>query len=107
MNNNQGVGDYSETGLEHNHKFLRFFRQCLARKTSQATNLQDCLSRLWLKSDPSVRNAGPKKICSKIKKINDHYTVSCPLKKNSSVRYDPNYQSCMNFYEFHIYQLNQ
>ena len=56
MNNNKGLGEYSESGLEHNNKFLRFFRQSLARKTSQETNLQDCIERLWLKSDPKVRN---------------------------------------------------
>ena len=65
INNNTGLGDYSETGLEHNNKFLRFFRQFLARKTSQETNLQDCIDRLWLKSDPRVRYSGPKKQCSK------------------------------------------
>ena len=100
MNNNQGLGDYSETGLEHNNNFLRFFRQCLARKTSQETNLQDCIERLWLKSDPKVRYAGPMKLCSNCKEMNDHFTVSCPLKKSSSVKYDPNYQTCMAFYEF-------
>ena len=79
MNNNQGLGDYSETGLEHNNKFLRFFRQCLAWKTSQETNLQDCIERLWLKSDPKVRDAGPMKICLNCKKIDNHFTVSRPL----------------------------
>ena len=37
--NNTGLGEYSETGLEQNHKFLRFFRQFLAHKTFQETNL--------------------------------------------------------------------
>ena len=68
-NNNCGVGEYSETGLEHNNKFLRFFRQCLARKTSQVTNLQDCLDRLWLKSDPCIRYAGPLKNVQNVKQV--------------------------------------
>ena len=67
-NNNRGLGEYSESGLEHNNKFLRFFRVNLARKTSQVTNLHDCIDRLWLKSDPGIRDAGPKKLCSKCKK---------------------------------------
>ena len=100
MNNNQGLGNYSETGLEYNNNLSRFFRQCLARKTSQETNLQDCIERIWLKSDPKVRYAGPMKLRSNCKKINDHFTVPCPLKKSSSVKYDPNYQTCMAFYEF-------
>ena len=107
MNKNQGLGDYSETGLEHNNKFLRFFRQILARKTSQETNLQDCIERLWLKSDPKVRHDGPIKMCSTCKKVNDHSTVSCYLKKKCSVKCKPTYQTCMTFYEFYISQLYQ
>ena len=32
INDNCGLGEFSETGLEHNNKFLRFFRQFRARK---------------------------------------------------------------------------
>ena len=67
--NSTGLGEYSEMGLEHSNKFLRFFRQFLARKTSQETNLQVYIVRLWLKSDPGVRYSGPKKQCSKCRKI--------------------------------------
>ena len=103
-NNNCGLGEYSESGLENDNKFLRFFRVSLARKTSQETNLQDCIDRLWLKSDPGIQYAGPKKQCSKCKK-NDHHTISCPLKKCKSIKYDPGYQTCVTFYDFCISQL--
>ena len=64
-NNNYSLGEYSESGLEHNNKFLRFFRLSLARKNSQETNLQDCIERLWIKSDPGIRDAATKKQFSK------------------------------------------
>ena len=105
INNNYGLGEYSEQGLEHNNKFLRYFRQYLSRKKSQETNLADCIHRLWLKSDPGVRNAGPKKQCSRCQNINDHNTVSCPLKKILSARSDPIYHTCLTFYDFYISQL--
>ena len=35
-----GLGDYIESGLEHNHKFLRFFRSCLARKYPQKSQFK-------------------------------------------------------------------
>ena len=65
-------------------------------------NPQDCIERLWLKSDPKVRYAGPMKICSICKVVNEKSTVSCQLKKNNSVKYHPDYQTCMTFYEFYI-----
>jgi len=82
-------------GLEHSNKFLRFFRQFLARKTSQETNLQVYIVRLWIKSDPGVRYSGPKKQCSKCKK-KERYTVSYQLKKSSSLRYN----LIINIYDF-------
>ena len=48
INGKYGLGEYSETGLENNNKFLRYFREHLARKCSQETNLEDCLNRFWL-----------------------------------------------------------
>ena len=84
INDNYGLGEFSETGLEYNNKFLRFFRQYLARKNSQESNLADCIDRFWLKSDPGIRYAGPKKYYSRCHKVDYHHTVSCPLKKNYS-----------------------
>ena len=65
INDNCDIGEDNKTGLEHNHKFLKFFRIWLACKTLQEANLQDCLDRLWLKFNPGVCDAGPKKQCSK------------------------------------------
>ena len=60
-------------------KFLRFCRQNLARKVSQSANLDDCLSRLWLRSDPGIRDAEPKPYCSRCSS-DRHFTVSCSKK---------------------------
>ena len=69
----------SEQGQENSNKFLRFYRKNLARKTSQATNLNDCLVRLWLRSDPIIRNARKLSPCSRCDSC-EHNTVSCPTK---------------------------
>ena len=101
MNNTYGLGDYSESGLEHNHKFLRFFRSCLARKYSQEANLKDCINRFWLKSDPGVRNNSNKKQCSKCGVENDHFTVSCPQKRYNLNNFALNYSTCLTLYDYH------
>lgn len=80
-NGGVGLGEYSEQGLENNNKFLRYYRQHLARKNSQSNNLDDCLIRLWLKSDPKIRATSPKPVCRHCK-IAGHFTVSCPSKSN-------------------------
>ena len=79
FNDGKGLGEYTESGLEHNSKFLRFFRQNLARKVNQSANLEDCLTRHWLPSDPLIREAAPKPSCSRCP-FSQHYTVSCPKK---------------------------
>ena len=81
INNNdgKGLGEYTG-GLEHNNKFLRLYRRSLSRKTDQASNMEDCLTRLWLRSDPVIRRSGPSSpSCKRCK--GSHYTVSCPEKK--------------------------
>ena len=81
-NDGRGCGEFPESGLEHNNKFLRFYRQHLARKVSQEMNLEDCLTRLWLRSDPSIRCAGPlPPKCSRC--CGEHFTVSCPHKQET------------------------
>ena len=105
INGNYGLGEYSETGLENNNKFLRYFREHLARKNSQETNLEDCINRFWLKSDPVVRQAGPEMYCSRCHNINTHHTVSCSLKKNQAAIDGPIYHSCLTFHDFHISRL--
>ena len=69
-----------ESGLENNNKYLRFYRTSLARKTNQQTNLEDCITRLWLRSDPTIWHSGPSnRSCSRCS-LADHFTVSCPQK---------------------------
>ena len=79
-NDGKGCGEFSESGLENNNKFLRFYRCNLARKVNQEMNLEDCLTRLWLRSDPTIRSAGPPPPkCSRCH--GEHFTVSCPQKQ--------------------------
>ena len=56
-NDGFGLQEYSESGLEANNKFLRFYRTFLARKNGQVQNLTDVFNRLWLKSDPCIKAA--------------------------------------------------
>ena len=39
-NDGRGLGEFTEGGLEHNNKFLRFYRRNLARKVDQAANME-------------------------------------------------------------------
>ena len=52
MNDGCGLKCFDESGLDANNKILRSFCLKLARKTSQADNLEDVINRLWLGSDP-------------------------------------------------------
>ena len=79
-NDCNGLGAFTESGLEGNNKFLRFYRQYLSRKRSQRENITDTFSRLWIRSDPLIRQQAPRPICGKCAK-QGHYTVSCPTKK--------------------------
>ena len=80
VNDNHGLGKFSEQGLENNNKILRFFRKNLSRKCSQYANLSDCFSRLWLQSDPVIRRCGRQvKPCTHCSHTG-HFTVSCPEK---------------------------
>lgn len=65
-NEGQGMLEYSESPLEANHKFMRFYRQFLARKTSQPENLTDVFNRFWHKSDIVIKLAGEKIVKQKI-----------------------------------------
>ena len=53
-NGGRGLKRLSEEGLESNNKRLRTYRITLSRKMSQKANLEDCLTRLWIGSDPAV-----------------------------------------------------
>ena len=56
MNDGRGLKCFDESGLEANNKILRSIRLKLARKTSQADNLDDVINRLWLGSDPKINH---------------------------------------------------
>ena len=96
-NDSKGLGEYTEAGLENSNKYLRFYRRNLSRKTNQESNLEDCLTRLWVRSDPVVRASGPQgPICSRCSL--EHYTVSCPQKAVETINVaslDEFYLSCL------------
>ena len=60
-NNCTGLGAYTESSLESNNKILRLIRIAQSRKTCQVDNLNDCLNRMWVRSDMIVRSAVPEK----------------------------------------------
>ena len=47
----QGASTHTQSGLECNNKVLRLIRIALSRKTNQIDNLNDCICRIWTKSD--------------------------------------------------------
>ena len=53
-NDDCGLKNFDESGLEANNKVLRSIRLKLARKTSQIANLNDVINRMFLGSDPKV-----------------------------------------------------
>ena len=52
MNNNQGLGGYSEEGLEANNKDVRHFLEHLSRKSDSNQQLTDVHHRILERSDP-------------------------------------------------------
>ena len=98
QNDGKVLGALSESGLEHNNKLLRLIHKCLSRKILQVLSLEDCMTRLWVRSDPIIRGAGPHPKCSRCKMVG-HYTVSCPTKnivpqnRNVDIRSDDYYFS--------------
>ena len=63
-NNQIGLLNFTECGLEANNKFLRQYRMNYSRKTSQFDNLSNYLNRLWDKSDPMVNKTCERLHCS-------------------------------------------
>ena len=43
---------WDESGLVANNEVQRSARLKLARRTNESDNLEDCINRLWLGSDP-------------------------------------------------------
>lgn len=54
MNNNYGLGDLSEEGLEALNKFIRQIREGGARKDTTANNFEDTYNHLWDRSRPTL-----------------------------------------------------
>ena len=53
-NGGYGFKKLSEEPLESNNKFVRKFRENLARKPNQMENFTDIITRLLVKSDPII-----------------------------------------------------
>ena len=87
-NDGHGFKKLSEEPLESNNKYVRHFREHLARKTSQVENLTDVSTRLWIKSDPIVRSLKRDLYCTLCEKVGDHTIRSsqCPQKLATSPR---------------------
>ena len=79
-NNELGLLNYTEAGLEANNKLLRQYRINYSRKTNQHDNLSDCLNRLWDKGDPEVLKIGDRLYCTHCKE-HSHTVKSCQKRK--------------------------
>lgn len=84
-NGGRGLKRLSEEGIEACNKRLREYRVRLSRKDTQVNNITDCLTRLWISSDPEVakeRNKGRMScdICGEI----GHFRNKCPEKSTTS-----------------------
>ena len=95
-NGGYGFKKLSEEPLESNNKFVRKFRENLARKTNQIENLTDLATRLWLKSDPIICSLKRELYCKLCENFGDHTMKSsqCPQK----IKFSPK-QSDDNFFE--------
>ena len=76
MNDNYGLGAFSEEGLESTHKLVRRFRSLLARKTSLSDNLRDVFKHLWIRTDPVIRGHA-RELCCTYCGTNGHTKRSC------------------------------
>ena len=100
INGGFGFKKLSEEPLESNHKYVRQFRENLARKTNQIENLTDVSTRLWVKSDPIVRSMKREIYCTLCEKFCDHTIRSsqCPQK----ILYSPRQSDDVFFNQFLI-----
>ena len=74
--------------MRSNNKYVRHFREHLAKKTSQVDNLTDVSTRIWIKSDPIIRSMKRDLYCTLCEKVGDHTIRSsqCPQKLATSPR---------------------
>ena len=99
-NGGYGFKKLSEEPLESNNKFVRKFRENLARKTNQMENLTDIITRLWVKSDPIITSMKRELYCKLCAKFGDHTQKSsqCPQK----IKYSPRQSDDAFFEQFII-----
>ena len=92
MNGGYGMGDFSEEGLETIHKYVRRYRELLARKNNLFNNIYDTWRALMVRSDPVIRSRKRKITCS-VCKSEGHTKRSCP-KRDELTK-----QGCINEYD--------
>ena len=82
LNEGFGLKRIDESGLEGVNKLLRNIRERHSRKTSQRDCNADCLTRIWLGSDPLLQKERMLALpyCTDCK-ISGHSTRYCPKKK--------------------------
>ena len=89
-NEKQGLGSSDESDLEACNKVFRRFRTTLSRKRSQADNLTDVLTRLWVNLDPILNVERQKALpfCRECN-IKGHSMRYCAAKKQfNSIQYN-------------------
>ena len=88
-NDEHGLGNLDESGIEGNNKILRNIRTRLSRKMSQKSNLVDTLSRMWVCSDPQVNavQEKTKPFCNNCQE-RGHSTRYCGVKRKSVLSYE-------------------
>ena len=86
-NGGYGFKKFSEEPLESNNKFVRKFRENLARKTNQVENLTDVATRLWMKSDPLICSLNRELFCKLCEKFGNHTKKSSQCQQK--IKYSP------------------
>ena len=92
MNGGFGMGDFSEEALETLHKYIRRYRELLARKNNIFNNFHDVWKALMVRSDPKIRSWKRKLTCS-VCKQEGHTKRSCKLREELTK------QGCENEYD--------
>ena len=93
MNGGYGMGDFSEEGLETIHKYVRRYRELLARKNNLFNNIYDVWRALIVRSDPVIRSRKRKLTCKVCNSVG-HTKRSCPRRDELTK------QGCANEYDF-------